>query len=302
MDQGWIKIHRSILEWEWFDDANTFRVFFYCLIKANHKLKTWQGIKIPRGTFITSYSGIAEDLKLSFQQVRTALDKLILTQEITRKATNKYTMISVCNYEIYQLKESAEQQTEQQTNNNQITTTKNDKKVIIKEKLYSTTIQKIVDDFYILKSKKDSMVKIPTKAERNKAMDVIDKLNRLDGHSFIDIQTVITRSITDNFWKDKILSLAGLRNTSKNGAKKFVNAAKVLLKSTYIPEPTKKLIGYRYKCPACGDITVKREFRPEDQFDAYTCKVEGCPKVQMVNKEMVGSTLKFIKKIYKEES
>lgn len=65
---------------------------------------------------------------------------------------------------------------------------------------------------------------------------------------------------------------------------------------------TRELIGYRYKCPSCGDVTVEREFRPEDQYDAYTCKVDGCPKVQMVNKKYAGSTLLYIKKVYKEES
>jgi hypothetical protein len=34
---GWIKIHRSILEWEWYEDTNTFRLFMHLILKANHK-------------------------------------------------------------------------------------------------------------------------------------------------------------------------------------------------------------------------------------------------------------------------
>ena len=38
---GWIKIHRQILEWEWYSDTNTFRVFLHLLLKANHKEKKY---------------------------------------------------------------------------------------------------------------------------------------------------------------------------------------------------------------------------------------------------------------------
>ena len=31
---GWIKLHRKITEWEWYSDANTFRVFMHLLLTA----------------------------------------------------------------------------------------------------------------------------------------------------------------------------------------------------------------------------------------------------------------------------
>lgn len=111
------------------------------------------------------------------------------------------------------------------------------------------------------------------------------------------------RSTKDEFWKNQIISLAGLRTTSKNKQSKFSNAAASLLGSDYRPSaPTKQLLGYRYECPSCENITVEREFRPVNQFDAYTCKVDGCSKVQLQNKEMIGSTLLYIEKVYKDES
>ena len=101
---GWIKIHRSILEWEWWDDRNTRDLFIFIIISANHKNKSWHGKEIP---------------------VRTSLDKLKSTGEITDKSTNEYRIITVCNYDRYQTKQEdfqqAIQQTEQQANNKQVT-------------------------------------------------------------------------------------------------------------------------------------------------------------------------------------
>ena len=36
---GWIKLHRNILQWEWWDDRNTRDLFLVALLLANHKEK-----------------------------------------------------------------------------------------------------------------------------------------------------------------------------------------------------------------------------------------------------------------------
>lgn len=81
--EGWILLHRKILEWEWWDDHNTFIVFIYLLLKANHKEKSWRGIPIERGQHITSYEKLAKGTGLSIQSVRTSTNKLISTEELT---------------------------------------------------------------------------------------------------------------------------------------------------------------------------------------------------------------------------
>ena len=119
--EGWIKIHRKILEWEWYDDNNVFRLFFHLLMTANYEEKSWHGITIGRGQIVTSVDNLSKQIGLSAQQIRTALCKLKSTQEITIKTTNKFTLITICNYEKYQFTDNTEQQTKQQTNNNKIT-------------------------------------------------------------------------------------------------------------------------------------------------------------------------------------
>jgi hypothetical protein len=99
---GWIKLHRSITEWEWYCDLNVSRVFIHLLLTANHKPRKWQGTDIDRGQRIGSYESIAKETRLSVRQVRTAIDKLKNTGELTSKATNKYTLLTIENYELYQ--------------------------------------------------------------------------------------------------------------------------------------------------------------------------------------------------------
>lgn len=125
MCNGWIKLHRKILDWEWFTSPSTLQLFIYLLLRANKEDKKWRGILIKRGQLVTSVATISEETKLSTQQVRTSLNRLKSTNEITSKTTNRFTLVTVCKYESYQLYEEIEQQAKQQalqqTNNKQIT-------------------------------------------------------------------------------------------------------------------------------------------------------------------------------------
>ena len=100
--QGWIKIHRQLLEWEWYNDINTFRLFMHILLKAQHKPIEWQGIKIDAGSFITSLDKLSKETGLSIRKVRTALDNLKTTCELTSKTTSRYSIITVNNWNKWQ--------------------------------------------------------------------------------------------------------------------------------------------------------------------------------------------------------
>ena len=47
--KGFIKLHRELLEWEWYDDINVYRLFTHLLLKATHKDYKHHGIIIKRG-------------------------------------------------------------------------------------------------------------------------------------------------------------------------------------------------------------------------------------------------------------
>jgi hypothetical protein len=131
---GWIKLHREFTKFEWYQDANTMRLFLHLLITANHKKAKWQGNVIDRGQLITSHANLANDLGLTIQNVRTSLLKLKKSENLTIKSTSKFTLLSVCNYDTYQSQDSPTNTPtnrrltdDQQTTHNQLTTNKNNK-------------------------------------------------------------------------------------------------------------------------------------------------------------------------------
>lgn len=115
-----IKLDRNILNWGWYKDANTFKVFVHLLLVANIKDGEFMGEIVKRGQHITSYKNLAAHTGLTERQVRTALNHLKATQEVTIKTTNKYTVITISNYDFFQ--QATQQVTnKRQTNDNQTT-------------------------------------------------------------------------------------------------------------------------------------------------------------------------------------
>lgn len=102
LENGYIKLHRSLLKWEWYDDINVFKLFIHLLLTVNLYDEKWQGKTIKRGTRVTSYSVLSKETNLSMRQVRTALNKLSATQSVTIKTTPKYTVVTVNNYDKFQ--------------------------------------------------------------------------------------------------------------------------------------------------------------------------------------------------------
>jgi hypothetical protein len=104
--EGWIKIHRRLTEWEWYTDINTFKLFMHLVLKANHKNNTHRGQLVKRGQLITGRYKLSSETGLSERQVRTALDKLLATNEVTSETTNKNSLITIINYDLYQNSET----------------------------------------------------------------------------------------------------------------------------------------------------------------------------------------------------
>ena len=132
MKQGFIKLHRSILDWEWYDDPNTMRLFLHCLLKANHKDNNWRGILIKRGTFLTSLEKLSEQTKLSVSQIRTSLKKLKQTNEIASLSHARHRVITVVAYETYQGSDKLDSKivaSSSQASDKVVATNKNDKNV-----------------------------------------------------------------------------------------------------------------------------------------------------------------------------
>lgn len=115
---GHIKLDRKILTWEWYDDANTFRVFVHLLLMATHKDGRYRGMFVSRGEVVIGRGKLSTALRLSEMEIRTCLKKLKSTNEITIKSTNRFSVVTICKYDYYQsFKNENNQQNNQQTNN-----------------------------------------------------------------------------------------------------------------------------------------------------------------------------------------
>jgi len=207
---GWIKIHRQIVDWEWFSDTNTFRVFLQLLLKANHKEKKYRGMDLKVGTIITSRDILAMETGLSVRQVRTALDKLKSTNEVTIKTSSQGTIIEVVNYAKYQLTTN-ETTNERPTNDQQTTTNKNEKNN--KENTYRefNHLSLSVDDF--------NKLRIDYSEEQiNNILDSIENYKQNKGYSSLyltaknwlkrDVQKNEVETSDDRLYKNVMAQIA----------------------------------------------------------------------------------------------
>lgn len=103
----------------------------HLLMLANYEDRRWRGVTIQRGQLVTSLISLSDITGISVQSLRTCLKRLEETGEIVTESTNKYRIITICKYDIYQGTVFTDQQTtnnqltnNQQSTNNQLTTPK----------------------------------------------------------------------------------------------------------------------------------------------------------------------------------
>ena len=194
-EKGYIKIYRSILDWEWWSDNNVCKLFLYILLSANWKDKRWQGIEVKRGEFVTSIDNLASGTNLTKSQVRTSLSKLQSSGEVIAKSQQgkRYTIIRVCKFEEYQ--DSNEIAMKSQTFSNEIATTKERKKEKKNKKYYEDDAlnQTFIDYVDMRKRIKAPMTDKAVKLAMNK----LERLSQGDNDKAIKI---LEQSII-NSWK-----------------------------------------------------------------------------------------------------
>ena len=101
-NQGWVKLHRKFQDWEWADNPNMVCLFVHLLLMANHEEGRWHGITVKPGQLIAGRKKLAEVTGISEQTIRTCLNTLKSTNELTLKSTNKFSLITIVKWEEYQ--------------------------------------------------------------------------------------------------------------------------------------------------------------------------------------------------------
>lgn len=102
IENGWIKLNKKILKWGWYSDVNVKITFLHLLLVANYEEGEYLGQKIKRGQAVIGLKATSKKIGISIQNLRTALEKLEKSGEITRKSTNKFTLVTIENYSKYQ--------------------------------------------------------------------------------------------------------------------------------------------------------------------------------------------------------
>jgi len=241
MHRGFIKIWRKTIDWEWYDDANTFKVFIHLLLKANYKDKKWRGNIIKRGEFLTSLNSLSSETKIPTQKIRTSINRLKSTGEITCKPTNKNTLITLCNYEVYNNSETENNTQDntqdnkqltnkQQTTNKQLTTTKNVKERKERKECKEDNKRYIVPlncnlclTHYFLKRILEKMQIVVNETKVKNWSEEFRKIRSVDKRSVKDIYEIIKdcHDMIPNqsgfTWAKNILSPATLREKWNEG-------------------------------------------------------------------------------------
>lgn len=104
---GWVKLHRKLLEWEWYGDAHMVHLLVHLLLTATHEDRKYKGLTIKRGQLVTTIKELAEALGASETSTRRRMKRLKSGGFLTIKVAHRITTITICNYDSYQTKEKS---------------------------------------------------------------------------------------------------------------------------------------------------------------------------------------------------
>ncbi len=139
MGNEWITINKDVFDIGRYESLNVFRVFLYFLTHAAQKPRFDRGVRLECGQVIVTMDEVCEATGLTAREYRTAISKLIKDKQTTnerqtidKRTTNKFSIITICNFDSYILMKKGERQTndkqttnERQTNDKQPTSQPN---------------------------------------------------------------------------------------------------------------------------------------------------------------------------------
>jgi len=272
MKTGWIKIYRRLQDnplWG-IKPFSKGQAWVDLLLRANHKEGNFvmignAKISILPGQILTSGKLLANVWGWSQHKVTNFQSNLFVNGQIGKpERKSKYTLITIINWSIYQ-----SQQTEKETKKEIKRKSKGNEKETIKKEKNKKKLKKVrikednivanqnhlrlVSLLKTLILQNDPKAKITN--DLIKWIDPIDKLERIDGRTLIEIEGVIRFSQDNDFWKSNILST---RNLRKHFPQLILQAKKGGFIVTPRPEPK----------PENPEEKAKREKREKEEKEA----------------------------------
>jgi len=132
--EGWVKLHRKLLESPVFQNEKLLKVFVWCLLKASHtehaELVGLQKVSLHPGQFVYGRHKAAEELKIKESTLYKYMMWLKNEEILNIQSNNKFSVVTVVNWDIYQIdepKSSSKNSSKVTAKEQQSNTNKNDK-------------------------------------------------------------------------------------------------------------------------------------------------------------------------------
>ena len=215
MEQGWIKLHRKLLEnpishkplWGW--------LWVVLLLKANHAdvetIWNGQGKTIEAGSFITGRKVLSVESGLSESTIERILDYLTKSGQIGQQKTNKYRLITILKWKEYQIVEQQKDNKkttdgQQKDTNKNVKNDKNEKKLAKANSEAEYGNPQVNDLLKTLKEEFELGILDGSEREnRQYAKLMLNKCGSLE----VALK-VIKVAALDDYWGDKIASVKKL--------------------------------------------------------------------------------------------
>jgi hypothetical protein len=281
-ENGYIKLYRGLMDKGFYRDSEYVHLWVHLLMLAAYQdrefLFNGKLQKLKAGQLVTGRKALSMNTGIEQSKCERILKCFESEHQIEQQNTNRFRIISICNWDKYQV---SEQQNEQPVNNGRTTdeqpvnTYKKDKKYKKERKTFSSDsielrLSELLLEKILLRNPNHKRPNIQTWARD------VDLMIRIDKRTPEDIRRIIEWCQADPFWQNNILSTEKLRRQfdqvlmkmSGNGARDKHSGIRACPGSQDGGES--QLSPYK-KCPHCG----------EEYQEGETIQVGGkvyCPK------------------------
>ena len=110
MNRGYVKLWRKTLDNGIMQNPRLMLFWIWCLLKASHKVHEtmvgYQKVTLQKGQFVFGLKASSKETKLGVQTIRTCLEALKSTHQVTYQPTHSFSIVTICNWELYQSQDS----------------------------------------------------------------------------------------------------------------------------------------------------------------------------------------------------
>jgi hypothetical protein len=232
--QGFISLHRKLMDNPLWSDPNYLKLWIYCLFEATHKERDQlvgnQMVKLQRGEFVTGRFVLAENMnkgvkpkqRLNEKTWWRHLDNLEKWGMLTIKSTNKFSVVTIDKYDFYQsvfnkndqqddqqMSNSCPSDDQQMSTNNNVNNANNVNNNSRQKFKYEPSDMQLAE--LLLNCIIDNGEKSSKKTNLEKWANEVRLIRERDKKTHEQIKKSIEWSQNHSFWKTVILSPSNLR-------------------------------------------------------------------------------------------